>query len=338
MIEAAARRNAAYVDAGRAQFIVATFEDLDLGNRRFDKIFAVRVGLFHRDPEGARRIAQSWLRPSAGRYPAFFDPPPRRGPSTRRSATISSYAAPPSVARVTRPPSLWIDREGTRDPDAGPFSQARWRRQAHEAEARWRAPEEQEAPEPPPGRPRRGRLLVPALALTAAVAALGLSAVAVLDGGENPAGVLPAAGGGKLAPTQVGRVYQSAGPGVVSVQVGSASGTGFVVRDDGTIVTNAHVVGDAETALVRFGDTGRQVQARGAAAPIRRPTWPSCASTRAAAASCARCRWPTRSASRSATRWSRSATRSASTAPPPRDRLRASAARSRRRTASRSTR
>jgi S1-C subfamily serine protease len=161
---------------------------------------------------------------------------------------------------VTRPPSLWIDREGTRDPDAGPFSQARWRRQALEAEARWRAPEEQGAPEPPPGRTRRGRL-VPALALTAAVAALALSTAAVLDGSENQAGVLPAAGGGKLAPTQVGRVYQSAGPGVVSVQVGSASGTGFVVSEDGTIVTNAHVVGESETALVRFGDTGRQVQA-----------------------------------------------------------------------------
>jgi S1-C subfamily serine protease len=161
---------------------------------------------------------------------------------------------------VTRPPSLWIDREGTRDPDAGPFSQARWRRQALEAEARWRAPEEQGAPEPPPGRTRRGRL-VPALALTAAVAALALSTAAVLDGSENQAGVLPAAGGSKLAPTQVGRVYQSAGPGVVSVQVGSASGTGFVVSEDGTIVTNAHVVGESETALVRFGDTGRQVQA-----------------------------------------------------------------------------
>ncbi|MEA2364078.1 MAG: hypothetical protein QOD71_3223 [Thermoleophilaceae bacterium] len=161
---------------------------------------------------------------------------------------------------MTRPPSLWIDREGTRDPDAGPFSQARWRRQAHEADARWRVPEEQGAPEPPPGGPRR-RGLVPALTLTAALAALALSAVAVLDGGNDQAAVLPAAGGGKLAPTQIGRVYQSAGPGVVSVQVGSASGTGFVVRTDGTIVTNAHVVGDATTAQVRFGDTGRQVEA-----------------------------------------------------------------------------
>jgi putative serine protease PepD len=163
---------------------------------------------------------------------------------------------------VTRPPSLWIDREGIRDPDAGPFSQARWRRQALEAEARWRDPEEREAPEPPPGRPRR-RGVVSALALVAALAALALSAVALLgdDGGDEPAAVLPAAGGGKLAPTQVGRVYQSAGPGVVSVQVGSASGTGFVVRTDGTIVTNAHVVEDADSAVVRFGDTGRQARA-----------------------------------------------------------------------------
>jgi S1-C subfamily serine protease len=162
---------------------------------------------------------------------------------------------------MTRPPSLWIDREGTRDPDAGPFSQARWRRQALEAEARWRGGEEPEAPQPPPGRPRR-RGVVPVLALVAALAALALSAVAVLDdGGGDQSAALPAASGGKLAPTQVGRVYQSAGPGVVSVQVGSASGTGFVVRTDGTIVTNAHVVSDAETAVVRFGDTGRQVQA-----------------------------------------------------------------------------
>jgi ubiquinone/menaquinone biosynthesis C-methylase UbiE len=47
MIAAAARRNAAHVEAGRAEFLVATLEDLDLGDRRFDKVFAVPVGLFH---------------------------------------------------------------------------------------------------------------------------------------------------------------------------------------------------------------------------------------------------------------------------------------------------
>ena len=161
---------------------------------------------------------------------------------------------------MTRPPSLWIDREGTRDPDAGPFSAARWRRQALETEARRRAPEE---PEPPAPTPERGgrRRLTPTVALAAAVAALALSLVAVLGGSDDEAGLLPAAAGGTPAPTQVGRVYQSAGPGVASVQVGSASGTGFVVRRDGTIVTNAHVVGDAETAQVRFGDSGRLVEA-----------------------------------------------------------------------------
>jgi putative serine protease PepD len=56
-------------------------------------------------------------------------------------------------------------------------------------------------------------------------------------------------------------VYDSAGPGVVLVRVGPASGTGFVVRDDGTIVTNAHVVGDAQTAQVRFADNGELVDA-----------------------------------------------------------------------------
>jgi SAM-dependent methyltransferase len=61
MIDAAARRNAAYVAAGTAEFLVAGLEDADLGDRRFDTIFAVRVGLFHREPERARRLAERWL-------------------------------------------------------------------------------------------------------------------------------------------------------------------------------------------------------------------------------------------------------------------------------------
>jgi ubiquinone/menaquinone biosynthesis C-methylase UbiE len=74
MIEAAGRRNADHVAAGRAEFLVATLEDLDLGERRFDKAFAVRVGLFHRDPERARGLVEPWLAPG-GQLQAFFDEP-----------------------------------------------------------------------------------------------------------------------------------------------------------------------------------------------------------------------------------------------------------------------
>jgi putative serine protease PepD len=162
---------------------------------------------------------------------------------------------------VNRKSSLWIDREHSRDPEAGPFSSARWRRQVMEARARNARPGEPEGQAPePPERPRRW--LLPLVALAVALVALGLAAIAVFDGGEpEEAGVLPAASGGRLAPTQIGRVYDSAGPGVVSVQAGPARGTGFVVRRDGTIVTNAHVVGSTQTAQVRFGDSGAQVDA-----------------------------------------------------------------------------
>jgi ubiquinone/menaquinone biosynthesis C-methylase UbiE len=73
MIAAAAGRNAAYVEAGTAEFLVATLEDADLGDRRFDKIFAVRVGLFHREPARARALAERWLAPG-GTLRAVFDP------------------------------------------------------------------------------------------------------------------------------------------------------------------------------------------------------------------------------------------------------------------------
>jgi ubiquinone/menaquinone biosynthesis C-methylase UbiE len=76
MIEAAGRRNAAHVAAGKAEFLVGELERLDLGERRFDRVFAVRVGLFHREPERARRLVEPWLAPG-GRVDAFFDPPSR---------------------------------------------------------------------------------------------------------------------------------------------------------------------------------------------------------------------------------------------------------------------
>jgi hypothetical protein len=74
MIEAAAGRNAAYVDAGKAEFLVATLEDLELGDRRFDKVFAVRVGLFHREPERACGFVEPWLAPGGTLF-TFYDSP-----------------------------------------------------------------------------------------------------------------------------------------------------------------------------------------------------------------------------------------------------------------------
>ena len=74
MIEAAARRNAAYVADGTAEFLVGSLEELELGDRRFDRIFAVRVGLFHREPARARALARRWLAPGVG-VSAVFDPP-----------------------------------------------------------------------------------------------------------------------------------------------------------------------------------------------------------------------------------------------------------------------
>jgi len=80
MIEAAARRNARHVEADTAQFLVATLEDLDLAERRFDLVFAVRVGLVQREPERARDLLERWLAPG-GRVSLFFDEPPPAGGS-----------------------------------------------------------------------------------------------------------------------------------------------------------------------------------------------------------------------------------------------------------------
>ena len=74
MVDAAARRNARHIAAGTAEFLVATLEDADLGDRRFDRIFAVRVGLFHREPARARALAERWLAPG-GRLLSEYNAP-----------------------------------------------------------------------------------------------------------------------------------------------------------------------------------------------------------------------------------------------------------------------
>jgi SAM-dependent methyltransferase len=74
MVEAATRRNRTFVDAGVAGFLEMDLEALDLGERRFDKIFAVRVGLFHREPERARAIVERLLAPGGTIFISYDAP------------------------------------------------------------------------------------------------------------------------------------------------------------------------------------------------------------------------------------------------------------------------
>nr|WP_298725529.1 class I SAM-dependent methyltransferase [uncultured Steroidobacter sp.] len=74
MIAAALQRNREHVDAGRAEFHVADVLKFDPGRRKFDKIFAVRVGLFHRDPSLARQLLEPWLAPR-GKIVLVYDEP-----------------------------------------------------------------------------------------------------------------------------------------------------------------------------------------------------------------------------------------------------------------------
>jgi putative serine protease PepD len=120
------------------------------------------------------------------------------------------------------------------------------------------------AAEPPPRPRRRRRRALPATAAAVAVSAIAVAGYAVGAGGEAPAdsaASLPASTG-KLAPTQINTIYARAGEAVVSVQAGGGSGTGFLIDRDGTIVTNAHVVGSASQVRVRFDDDASPVTAR----------------------------------------------------------------------------
>jgi putative serine protease PepD len=121
------------------------------------------------------------------------------------------------------------------------------------------------ADEPPP---RRRWSAVRAGVAGALVGAVLVAAGVVIgdltgsDAAPQPAAPpLAAARGGPAPASNAGRVYAAVADGVVAVQVSGGSGTGFVIDERGTIVTNAHVVGDASAASVRFGDAGSAVPA-----------------------------------------------------------------------------
>jgi putative serine protease PepD len=104
---------------------------------------------------------------------------------------------------------------------------------------------------------RRGRLgaAVAGGVVSASLVSAGAFGLGVLDR-DAPAAPAPAASAA-VSPRQQGDVaaiYKAASPAVVSVRTGGGSGTGFVVDTDGTVVTNAHVVGSSERVELQFSD------------------------------------------------------------------------------------
>jgi putative serine protease PepD len=149
-------------------------------------------------------------------------------------------------------PLLWLDG----DPTDGR------RVRQYEPEAPPTPP--RSATPPPPAPKQRGHFRA-ALAggfVSAALVTGGAFVFGVVDTDGNPATVNsgPALVGAKQT-GDVAAIYAAARESVVSIQTRGGSGTGFVTGADGTIVTNAHVVGSATTVQVQFADdetaTGR---------------------------------------------------------------------------------
>ena len=101
--------------------------------------------------------------------------------------------------------------------------------------------------------------------------AVALAAVAVIGPLTDDDAATPAASnqppavvssGGAKNSSSVGQIYAAASPAVASIQTGGGSGTGFLVGAGGTVISNAHVVGESSTVRVKFGDDGRTITGR----------------------------------------------------------------------------
>jgi putative serine protease PepD len=108
-------------------------------------------------------------------------------------------------------------------------------------------------------------------ALTVCVVLAVLAVAGVFDDADDDssAAARPAASGASTTArpaSDVADIYERTRPGVVDVRVtldgGQATGSGFVIDERGTIVTNEHVVDDARTARIRFAGQDRPVTAR----------------------------------------------------------------------------
>ncbi|CAN5698125.1 hypothetical protein BH23GEM6_BH23GEM6_18440 [soil metagenome] len=103
---------------------------------------------------------------------------------------------------------------------------------------------------------RRSGLLLTALALSIVASCVpARPQVAALP---QPAALQVAGGEGESAVVRVARTIM---PTVVGITAGTGTGSGVIIREDGVILTNAHVVGNASQVRVGLAD-GRQLTGR----------------------------------------------------------------------------
>ncbi|WP_421732648.1 S1C family serine protease [Cellulomonas sp.] len=221
-------------------------------------------------------------------------PTPEVPPTPAPDAPAVAEAAPTRVAEPVRPPGThWSVPHGSMPTaaPASPFAPPN----PHGPAVHQPAPESWEGvpyvatdvpQDPAPGpsgvphtvvlhRKRRRTLsaawLVPLLVLALAAGAIGGVVGARLSEDDHLADAglpLAAAGSNTIvrAPESVAGIAAGVLPSVVSIQVdgpeGSATGSGFVLRGDGYLVTNNHVVAQADdaatTITVTFGDGSEQ--------------------------------------------------------------------------------
>ena len=207
------------------------------------------------DRGGRRRRRR---RARARRAPGGAD----QGPSRPGQGVGQRHPRPPAPAPTSAPSGpadVGLRRAAHPPPPGG-------RRDGHRRTAARRSPPAAARPPPSPPAHRRGWV---APFLSAVVGALVVVIVFLLffrdDVTHNTtaAAPLPASTGGGGAAINARTVYAHAAKSVVSIRArmstGMATGTGFMIDGRDTIVTNAHVVGTAESVQVQFGDQGQVI-------------------------------------------------------------------------------
>jgi putative serine protease PepD len=126
------------------------------------------------------------------------------------------------------------------------------------------------AADPPRTPMSRRRIAAVATVTILAIGGGAFAAGALLDNGDSPSkgiahpAALPAVSSKPITPTRgqtrAGTIYAQDSPAVVSIRTSQGSGTGFLIDNDGTLVTNDHVVETNQTVQVKFGTDGRTLR------------------------------------------------------------------------------